>query len=164
MIINRIVKLSEDINKGITKEPDLLKGLNLIKQNPNINLGVYEGYLISYHFYKFKKHPPVDMLRDHVFNKIFLKCDAIFNESALPPETIGNLFLEIISIPDDQQKIRDILLGSFYCCLWQFMNNPKNLEMATRYGLEIIKSAFSLDRFDYLNKIKLARKNAKIIN
>jgi len=165
-IINNVVRFSEGIDNGTVKETELLKRLNLIKQNPNINLGVYRGYLISYHFYKFRKYPSADIPRDSYFNKIFLKCDAIFNGSVFTPIAIGKLFLEIISISDDQQKIRDMLLGGFYCCLWQFMNNPKNLEIATRYGLEIIKSAFSLDGFDYLNKIDLAgrNENVRIVN
>ncbi len=163
-IISKIVRLSESINKGKVQKIDLLRGLTLIKQNPDINLDIYEGYIISYYFYKFRKCPSIDMSHDFVSNKIFLKCDDIYNKSILSSGEIKKLFLEIISMPDDQQKKRNMLLGSFYCCLWPLMNNPKNIKMATNYGLAIIKSAFSLDSFNYLNKIKLTGKNIKIIN
>ena len=44
------------------------------------------------------------------------------------------------------------------------MNNPENFEIAVDYGVEIIKSAFSIDEFDFLEKTKLKKNDAKVIN
>lgn len=161
-IINKVVKFTESIVNGSDFNITEIQKILNISYYSNSNLNIYRGILFIYNFYKFEKiHYKFENLRT---DERFLKCISLLDGNTLPPPEIGGLFLSILTIPDKEKEYRDILLGSFYGSLWQFMNNPKNFGIAVNYGVEIIKSAFSMDRFDFFKKIKLKKDNIKIIN
>ncbi|GBD34709.1 Anthranilate phosphoribosyltransferase 2 [bacterium HR35] len=160
-IIKKIVKFTQKLTSG--KDFNKAEAYLILKliNNSNRNFKVYEGIILLYYFSKFKEFPNKDYGK-FANNEILEKCVFLLNGGILSPLEIGNLFLDILTYPNDPQK-RDILMGYFYGALWSFMNNSKNLEIAVNYGLAIIKSAFSLDNFDIDRKIKLTSE-VKVIN
>ena len=164
-IINKIVELSEKVGDGNINKSEILQAIDLIKKIPNKNFNVYKGYLTVYYFYKFKELPFINAINKNIIkDERFIKCIALLDGIVSSPPAIGGLFLSILSISDEEIELRDILLGAFYGCLWSFMNNQKNLKIAVDYGIEIIKSVFNLDNFNYLKKIKLNTRNGKILS
>jgi len=161
--INKIVKFTEYIaNDKDFRKSEALDVLNLIN-NSNRNLNVYRGILTVCYFSKFNGFP------DGSFEKFktdenFLKCLSFLKGDLLPPPEIGGVFLNILKIPDNNGEYRDILMGCFYGALWSFMNNPKNFEKASEYGIAIIKSAFSLDNFNVQQKINLNKDKVKVVS
>jgi len=162
--INKIVKLTEHMANGKDfKKSDALDVLNLINGS-NRNLNVYRGILAICYFSKFNEFP------DRSFKKlkadeIFLKSLSFLNKSVLPsPPEVGDVFLNILKIPDNNGEYRDILMGCFYGALWSFMNNPENFEKAIEYGLAIINSAFSLDNFNIQRKINLNKDKINVVS
>lgn len=161
--IIRVVKFTENIvNGGKFDKQDVLKILK-ITNNPTLKLTVYKGILLVYYFYKFNNLPKNDLLHLDK-NQLFIKCVSLLNGAELSSLEIGSLFLNILRISDNKETIRNILLGSFYGALWPFMNNPKHFETAVNYGVEILKSAFAIDKFNLFKKIKLKKNNEKILN
>ncbi|PIV45895.1 hypothetical protein COW09_00100 [bacterium (Candidatus Moisslbacteria) CG12_big_fil_rev_8_21_14_0_65_36_11] len=162
-IINKVVKFTESIvSGGDFNKIEISRILNL-SYHSDRNLNIYRGILFVYYFYKFEKLPQ-KKFKNLSTDKKFLKCVSLLNGNVLPPHEIGSLFLSILTIPDKETECRDVLLGSFYGSLWFLMNNPENFEIAVDYGVEIIKSAFSIDEFDFLEKTKLKKNDAKVIN
>ncbi|MEM3504379.1 MAG: hypothetical protein QW134_09185 [Nitrososphaeria archaeon] len=154
--IGKIVKFTEAITSGKNfDKPEIISIFNLIAKS-NRNLKVYKGIMALYYFQKFKEFPEKSLKRLST-NEIFLKCLSFLNGDILSPSEIGSTFLDILTLSDNSEWSRDILMGCFYGALWPFMNNPKNMEIAVDYGLEIVKSAFSLDNFDVQKKIKLGK-------
>ena len=162
-VINKIVKFTENIVNGRNfSKNEILATLNLAEQSDR-NLNIYKGILILYYFSKFKDVP------DKKFERLktdenFTKCISLLNGDTLSPPEVGGVFLNILTIPDDNREYRDILMGCFYGALWPFMNNPQNFDVAVDYGIALIKSAFSLDNFNTKKKISLAKSKAKIIS
>ena len=162
-IINKVVKFTENIvNSGDFDETEISKILNLSYRSDR-NLNIYRGIILVYYFYKFKKLPQ-NYFKNLAMDARFLKCVALLNGNVLLPFEIKILFLNILTISDNEAEYRDILLGSFYGSLWSFMNDFRNFEIAVDYGIEIIKSAFILDKFNIKKKLKLKEKEAKIIS
>lgn len=163
-IIKKVVKFTENIVNGTNiSETEISKILNLADHSSN-NLNVYKGILNAYHFFKFKKLPKKAKFTNLIVDERFLKCISLLNGNVLPPSEIGNIFRGILTIPDKEAEYRDMLLGSFYYTLWPFMNVPDNFEIATNYGIEIVKSAFHLDKFNTLKKLKLKDGKAKVVS
>lgn len=161
--INKIVKFTEHISNGENfKEQEILYVLNLIN-NSSCNLDVYRGILAVYYFLKFNRVP------DKSFKKLekdenFLKCYSFLKGNLLLSSSdVGELFLNILKIPDSNKKQRDVLMGCFYGAFWSFMNNPENFEKAIEHGVAITKSAFSLDNFDVQQKINFNKDNLKVV-
>lgn len=162
-IINKVVRFTEHVtNGGIFSEAEISGISNLLYRSP-CNLNIYRGILFVHHFYKFKKLPQ-GKFQSLGADDMFLKCVSLLNGNILPPLEIESLFSSILNIPNREAEYRDILLGSFYGSLWALMNDPKNFEMAVDYGIVIIKSAFSIDKFNFSEKIKLQKNNTKLIN
>ncbi|MFH0805367.1 MAG: hypothetical protein ABIG88_03000 [Patescibacteria group bacterium] len=162
-IIRKVVKFTESIVNGNDfNETEIQKILNL-SYHSDSNLNIYRGILCVHNFHKFKKLP-LEQFRNLSADERFIKCVFLLNGDTLLSSEIGNLFLNILTIPDEEIEYRDILLGSFFGSLWLLMNNHENFKIAVDYGVEIIKSAFSIDRFNFSKKIKLERNDAKIIN
>ena len=161
-IIKKVVKFTENIEEGkIYKESEYLKILNQLNRVP-INLNVYKGIILFYYFYTYKKLPP-----DFCFlskDDIFLKLQNIMEGYLLSPIEIGKIFYNILTRNDMDIEYKEILMGSFYGALWPFMNDPQNFDIAVDYGIEIIRSAFSLDNFDFKKKLKISYDKAKIIS
>jgi len=162
--INKIIKFTEYVADGNEfRKQEALDVLNLIKKS-DCNLNVYRGILDICYFSKFNDFP------DRKFEEIkieegFLKCLTFLRGDLLPsPTEVGSLFLNILKIPDTKKEYREILIGCFYGALWSFMDNPENIEKATKYGMAIIKSAFSLDNFNIQQKINLNEKSAKVVS
>jgi len=163
-IINEIVNLTERSDRDTVSQEELLRTFGLIESISDRSLDIYVGYLSLYYFSRFKELPLIDINHSIAEDLRFCKCNSILSGTVFSPSDIGAMFLDILSIPDEQSKLRDILLGAFFCSLWHFINKPDNFEVAVDYGVEIIKSAFNLDAFDCFNKIKLNSNNAKIIS
>ena len=162
-IIRKVVKFTESIVSGNDfNETEIQKILNLSYRSDS-NLNIYRGILSVHNFHKFKKLP-LEKFKNLSTDERFIKCVSLLNEDVLLSSEIGDLFLSILTIPDEEIELRDILLGSFYGSLWSLMNNPENFEMAVDYGIEMAKSAFSIDRFDFSKKIKLKNNSIKTIN
>ena len=162
-IIRRVVKFTESIVNGNDfNETEIQKILNLSYRSDS-NLNIYRGILSVHNFHKFEKLP-LEKFKKFSTDERFIKCASLLNGDALLSSEIGDLFLNILTIPDKEIEHRDILLGSFYGSLWSLMNNPENFEIAEDYGVEVVKSAFSIDKFDFSKKIKLEKNSAKIIN
>lgn len=158
---NRIVEFTEEVVSGKDfNEEEIQKELNFIKYSDH-NFNVYKGILFIYHFSKFRSIPEENM-RDIKNNNFFLKCFSFLEGNALSEKQVGDLFYEIISLDDNYNETREILLGSFFGAFWPFMNNPKNINCATNYGVKILEKAFSLDSFNIKDKIKL-NKNFKVV-
>jgi len=162
-VINKIVKFTENIVDGKTfSENGILDTIKLTEQS-HCNLNVYKGVLILYYFSKFKSVPDRNFERLKT-DKIFLKCVHLLNRNILSPSEIGDIFLKVLTILDEDKEYRDILMGCFFGALWSFMNNPQNFNIAVDYGIEIIKSAFSLDNFDVRRKLNIGKNKVKIIS
>lgn len=162
-IINTVMKFTEKISNGENfSKHEAIFVLNLIKKT-NCNLNVYKGMIVVHYFFKFKEFPDLN-LKTLIKDEKFLKLVALLNGESLPPSEVGKIFLEILKISDLESDYRDILMGCFYGATWSFMNNPENYEKAIDYGIEIIKSAFSLDDFDIYKKINTEKNGMKIIN
>lgn len=164
-IISKIVNISEKLHTDKVSQKELLEAFDLIASVPHKNLNVYTGYLLLYYFFKFKEIPPMVCVDYNITeDQRFRDCISILSGAIFPSSKIGTMFLDILSISDEQSKLRDILIGTFFCSMWNFINIPANFEMAIKYGVEITKSAFSLDNFDPYNKIKLDIDDAKVIS
>lgn len=162
--INKIVKFTEYLtdNQDFSRS-EILDVLNLINGSSR-NLNVYCGILAVCHFSKFGDFPDKSLEKLKT-DKNFLKCLSILKGDALPsPEEVGDVFLNIIKIPDSNREYRDILMGCFYGSLWSFMNSPENFEKAIEYGIAIIKSAFSLDNFDIQKKLNIDKNKVKVVS
>jgi len=162
-IIRKVVKFTENIVNGSNfNKTEIQKILNLSYRSDS-NLNIYRGILSIHNFHKFEKLP-LEKFRNLSTDDRFIKCASLLNKDILPSSEIGDLFLNILTIPDKEIEYRDILLGSFYGSLWSLMNNPENFEIAVDYGVEMVKSAFSIDKFDFFKKIKLEKNDVKAIN
>lgn len=163
-IIKKVVRFTENVVSGNNiNEAEISKILNLADRSSN-NLNVYKGILNAYHFFKFKKLPKKDKFTNLITDERFIKCILLLDGNVLPPTEIGDIFRSMLIIPDKEAEYRDVLLGSFYCAIWPFMNAPENFEIAVDYGFEIVGSAFHLDKFDIQKKLKLKEKKAKVIS
>jgi anthranilate phosphoribosyltransferase len=162
--INRIVKFTEHIANGEDfRKSEALDIFTLINGS-NRNLNVYKGILAICYFSRFNEFPDRSF-KIFKTDENFLKCLSFLKRDLLlPPPELGNVFLNILKIPDSSEKYRDILMGCFYGALWSFMNNPKNFKIAIEYGIAIIKSAFSLDSFNVQQKINLNKNKVKVIS
>lgn len=162
--LNKIVKFTENITDGQDfRKSEALDVLDLIN-NSDRNLNVYRGILTLNYFSKFNKFPD-SSLEKLKTDENFLKCLFLLKRDVLPPpEEVGSVFLNILKIPNNDGKYRDILMGCFYGSLWSFMNSPENFERAIEYGIAIIKSAFSLDNFDIQRKLNLDKHKVKVIS
>lgn len=158
--IKKIVNITEKLQEGKNfKKSKLVK---IFELSNNLNLNVYKGILLLYYFAKFKEFPN-HRLRNLVKNNIFQNCLFFLEGNYFSPPEVGNIFKDILLIPDKYSEVRDILMGCFYGAFWSFMNNPKNFKMAVEYGLAIVNSAFSLDNFNIYEKIKIGNMS-KVIN
>lgn len=162
--IKKVVKFTEHITDGKDfRRSEALDVLNLINGSDR-NLNVYQGILALYYFSKFNEFPD-SSLEKLKRDENFLKCLSFLKGDApLPPEEVGDIFLNILKITDSNGKYRDILMGCFYGSLWSFMNSPENFERAIEYGIAIIKSSFSLDNFDIQQKLNLDKNKVKVIS
>lgn len=160
-VINKVVKFTEYITDNRNfKKSEALNVLNLIDSSDR-NLNVYKGILAVHYFSRFGEFPNKN-LKKLKADENFLKCLSLLNlkgDLSPSPEKVGDVFLNILKIPDSNGEYRDILMGCFYGSLWAFMNSPENFEMAIEYGLAIIKSAFNLDNFNVQQKINLNNKD-----
>ena len=165
-IIEHTISLTEELSDNVDVDKNRILGaLKLINLNQSLNLNVYKGYLLLYYYNKYKKIPENESYLNLIQNNIFEKCINILNGVYFDPQEIKKLYTIILTIPDSQTYLRDILIGTFLASLWSFMNDPENLDLAIEYGLAITKAAFEFDEFNYIsNKIKINSKNAIIIN
>ena len=162
-VVNKIVKFTENIVSGKNfSENEILLTLKLAEQSA-CNLGVYKGILIIYYFFKFRDLPDKKFERLKT-DESFTKCISLLDGDVLSPLEVGGVLFNILTIPDNDGEYRDILTGCFYGALWPFMNNPQNFDVAVDYGIEIIKSAFSLDNFNIEKKLSFAKNKAKVIS
>ncbi|HRY76931.1 MAG TPA: hypothetical protein P5524_02105 [Candidatus Paceibacterota bacterium] len=162
-IINKVVRFTERITSGESvSKSDILKISRLVDQSDN-NLNVYKGILGVYYFSRFGSYPD-KKFKELVTDERFLKCISLIGGDVLRPHEMGGVFLNILTIPDSNREHRDILMGCFYGALWPFMNNPQNFETAVNYGIEMAKSAFSLDNFDIQKKLGFGKNKAKVIS
>lgn len=161
-MLDRVLRVCERLSTDSVEEGELLDAIELTKRL-NKKLRVYEGYLLVYHFDKFGRLPAGRYTNALVKDERFLECTRFMSGEVLKVHEVGQLFTSILSIPDKESETRDILLGSFYGCLWPFMNDIRNLEVATRYGVELAKSALSMDNLDPTDKIDLESKGSKIV-
>ena len=162
-VVDKIVKFTENIVSGKNfSENEILLTLKLAEQSA-CNLGVYKGILIIYYFFKFRDLPDKKFERLKT-DESFPKYISLVNGDVLLPSEVGNVFLNILTIPDSDGEYRDILAGCFYGALWSFMNNPQNFDTAVDYGIAIIESAFSLDNFDIKKKLNIGKNKAKVIS
>lgn len=157
-----VIKFSEQIftDNNISEKDilDVSQKINSIEQN----LSIYKGILSIFYFFKFKKtlYSDLDFL---VTNKIFLKCKSFLDGYRMKPADVGDLFLNILKTQTNSYH-RDVLLGCFFGSLWSFMNDPKSTDISSYYGVEIAKTAFSIDRFDIYNKIKIKDKDIRVVS
>jgi len=140
----------------------MVRILNLINSSDR-NLNIYKGILAVHYFSKFGEFP------DNSFEKFktdenFLKCLSFLKGKIFTSTEVGNIFLNILKIPDNNGRHRDILMGCFYGSLWLFMNSTENFERAIECGIAIIKSAFNLDNFDIQRKLNFDKNKVKVIS
>lgn len=168
-IINKVVAVSEEIFSSqkieLSRIIDVIKLIDSVTES--INLNVYRGYLIA-HCYRALGYLPEDFISfdDIICDDRFLRCIEISDSrNSFPSMAIGDLYFEILTIPDSNLYLRDILLGSFLYSVWSIFNEESNIQRSVQYGLEIVKAAFRYDNFDYLkNKLRIEVKGAKVIN
>lgn len=112
--LNKIVKFTENITDGQDfRKSEALDVLDLIN-NSDRNLNVYRGILTLNYFSKFNKFPD-SSLEKLKTDENFLKCLFLLKRDVLPPpEEVGSVFLNILKIPNNDGKYRDILMGCFY--------------------------------------------------
>lgn len=163
-IIKKVVNLTERATNGDNvSEIEILEILNILDFIDK-NLNIYKGILILYYYNKFQKFYNNRFKNILLGDERFLRCDALLRGIILTPHEIGDMFLSIITLTDEDSEYRDILLGIFYGSLWSFMNNPNNFDIAVDYGFEIAKLAFVLDDFNITKKLKLNKKGVKIVS
>ncbi len=161
--LNKIVKFTEDIVNGEKFNESEIDNILSVIKNFDGNVNIYKGILIIYYFFKFRKIPSKSF-DEIIVNNSFLKCVDLLNKNILSPNEIEEILLNILSIPDNKEELRDVLMGSFYGALWPIMNDHKNFGLAVDYGISIIKSAFRLDNLDIKNKIDIHRGKVKVIS
>jgi len=162
-LIKEVVRFTEHAADGGDFTSSAIREIWNLIDDSGRNLNVYRGILTLLHFSKFAEFP--DTTVEHLAtDETFLKCLSLSKgDASLSPEEVGRMFSNILELPGENARDRDILAGCFYGSLWSLMNDPANLDQATEYGLAILGAAFTLDHLSIRQKLKLPENKAKVI-
>ena len=168
ILINNVVSISQRLPSSKVSQQEIIHGLEQINiaNKLGVNLDVYKGFFILYYYNQYHQYPKIKLpTAFNEYESLFKHNLDIINGVCLLPSTIHWIYTCILHIPNCQGHIRDILLGSFLASLWSRMNDPEKLDIAIKYGVEIIQAAFDFDQFDYISsKIKVGSFDIKTIN